>query len=796
MGIKKPMEHILIVSALLHDIGKFAQRAGRPKSDKLINSYCKPTQQGWYAYTHVLYTDYCIEHDLPLPDELMPYRSLIARCAAAHHKPGIGTAFEEQLAEYILQKADWLSSGLDRIEDNSERHQFDRAHLQSVFSDISLDKTHGIRTWHKLQAIGHDKAIFPCAEKEAQAKDYAQLFAAFCQAAQNLPLHEGTWAYIASLSSLLEQYTYCIPSCTYHTQPDISLFDHSITTAAIAQALWHTALGQGITSIAALPELKLYLFGAEFSGIQKYIFTGTGGKGFTRILRARSFHLQALTRGLVVFVLDKLNLLPIAKIMEAGGKCILLLPHTEQVKQSMPALMQEIETYFAQNFSGELKVPMALLELDQKEMEQSVFADKLDALNDALETSKFSPFTSYLQKHSPVFDMTFPQGLCAYCERKPAEAIAEEKGICKECAALIEIGKFLPHSHYGLFTKICPQAGQRLKLMGDLYFVLDAGKDFAPAEIAAALDCINIKDRNKYTNYAITGFIPAQDNGTSMTFEDMAQAAIIREQEQERCVPMLGIVKADVDNLGLIFSLGFQEKLSVSRFANLSRMLNIFFSEHLVQRIQQENLCIYTVFTGGDDLFVLGSWTDSIQFSSLLHKEFAQFTSNNPNCTLSAGIVFAKPKLPIGHIAKMAEDALKLSKNYGNHAAKKACTDNTQTAIACKNACTLFDRTCSWAQFEKELAQGAWLESTVQEKKISQGFVRRLLVYAEECKDFLAQGDIKKGLYTAHLKYDIARNIDDEAFDIKKNIETMTSAQEFQNSRIAISYALYKTRSW
>ncbi|MFP4531468.1 MAG: HD domain-containing protein [Desulfobacterales bacterium] len=77
---------ILIIGAMLHDIGKFCQRAERPYS-KEMEGEVLPSYKGRSSHWHALYTDYFIEQDLPLPGDLEQKRSQIARVAAAHHRP-------------------------------------------------------------------------------------------------------------------------------------------------------------------------------------------------------------------------------------------------------------------------------------------------------------------------------------------------------------------------------------------------------------------------------------------------------------------------------------------------------------------------------------------------------------------------------------------------------------------------------------------------------------------------------------------------------------------------------------
>ena len=85
-----------------------------------------------------------------------------------------------------------------------------------------------------------------------------------------------------------------------------------------------------------------------------------------------------------------------------------------------------------------------------------------------------------------------------------------------------------------------------------------------------------------------------------------------------------------------------------------------------------------------------------------------------------------------------------------------------------KNACTLFEVTCPWTEFDKQCKTGKDLEDALLQNKLTQGFVRRLLSYADDCKLFMAEGKIRHGLYVSHLQYDMARNISDE--DVKNKL--------------------------
>ncbi len=778
----------LIVSALMHDIGKFAQRASCIADTSIEQSYC-PWNGKYYTHKHSIYGHpFLNSQAFPLPKELEAKRSDIARYASAHHKAGVSPDAQGKMLEHIITLADRLSSGLDRIKDEEQENNFKTAHLQSIFAEVSLKQKEVKTSWHSLQALGVENDIFPTAQKDAKPTDYPNLWRAFTEELQSIPCDEGFTAYLSSLISVLEKYTYCIPSCTYGTKADISLFDHSITTASIAQSLYASVIENDVQAIEALKSQGFILFAAELSGIQKYIFTGKGGKGYAKILRARSFHLQTITRAVLLHIVDTLGLHSVAKIMDAGGKFILLLPSTASVKEHLTAIQKQLDVYFAKEFFGELKLLTAGMQIKQDGMLQEHFIAKLDAINDELEKKKLSVAKHYLHDASPVFDASFPHGICDFCERNAADPqySDSESNSCPLCHALVEIGKVLPRAQYGLFTKEPSYDGKSIKVFNDIYLYLN-DKPFARSDVQKALETISIKSRGKYSSYPIAGHMPyKEEHGEPYSFEDLADAA--RHTDTADGVSMLGAFKADVDNLGLLFSVGFGDGLSVSRFAMLSRMLNTFFSEHLVRVIKRENLNIYTVFTGGDDLFVLGAWTDIVRFASLVHQDFAAFTGHNPNVTLSAGIALCKPKLPIARIASMAEENLEHAKKSDQRA--KSVQGQGEKIV--KNACTIFEVTCSWQDFEKQMKQAEWLEDSVRNQTVTYGLVRRLLHYSSECKLFQNTGKMQHGLYISHMQYDLARNVQDEA--LRDAILLMATPDTFQHSRIAISHAIYNTR--
>lgn len=800
---------LLVLASIVHDVGKFAQRAGAPSSKDMEDTYCPQSAHGG-THRHVLYTDYFVEKELPLPRDLEGKRSLLARIASAHHKPD-----EASRMEKCLQQGDWLASGHDRIPGDSEGG-YKTARLESIFGRVRLRDEGAAPQPGELWRYGltplddADDPIFPVPLKDAQKTSYADLYEAFLQALRAIPLDMGPSHYLSSLMTVLERFAWCIPSSTYETRADISLYDHCYTTASIAQALY---LGE--KPVDKLQDTGLLLFGGELSGIQNYIFGQgeQGDRGASKLLRARSFSLQMLTRSIWLTLIERCNLSSVARIMDAGGRFILLLPDTPKVCEEADRLETEALNHVLKAFNGILRVTFARHGFRARDLAITSFPDVYRTLNDKLERAKLRPLSPLLgESFTPVLGIASSQyaqyGACPFCDLRPARGESGDEAGCDICSALIQqVGRRLPTARYALLTR----DNSGFPLFGRLNLRLEESVD---KNAAKALDILSLKDRTAFTAAPVAGYVPRisrddmarwkvsgqivqtedepWEEGAPKTFGMLASEAKISEEKGFRSIACLAACKADVDNLGLLFGMGLEHgegnHFSLSRFAMLSRMMHHFFSSYLIRVMTEKFPDIYVVFAGGDDLFVLGPWSDVICFARLLHATFERFGGGNPDVTISAGVALAKPGVPMRVIKDLAEEELESSKGRG---------EDKRTDAPAKNAVTLFGVTCPWKEFEIRLSLGEWLENLCLDGTLSQGFVRRLLEYSRKARAFAA-GDISCGLYRSHMVYDISRNFaqkKDFPPDVLGKLQALSHARDFENMEISVTWALYRTRA-
>ncbi len=178
-------------------------------------------------------------------------------------------------------------------------------------------------------------------------------------------------------------------------------------------------------------------------------------------------------------------------------------------------------------------------------------------------------------------------------------------------------------------------------------------------------------------------------------------------------VDALGVLKADVDNLGLMMASGLNpETFTLTRLTTLSRQLHSFFTLYLPHYLSSKKQYqdIYTVFAGGDDLFLIGPWDNVIDLAISLRESFAEYVCGNEKVHFSAGISFHKSHTPVDVMAEAAEEELEKSKSESDE----------------KNRLTLFSETAAWDKVEEFSAIQKQLKRWMKDKTINKAMLYRL----------------------------------------------------------------------
>ena len=274
----------IYLAALLHDIGKFWQRGVPSKkvlSSNTLNmreSICPTNKHNRPTHIHALFTSEFFETfskifpgEIDHEDEKIQLGNLSAR----HHKYNLNEY------EKIIKFADRLSSGHDRREDTDEdqqssSYQYKKIPLLNPFDVIYETRKAENRSYFPFTPLDTNDSIFAQCNvdiTQSREEDYKKQWEKFIAEIEQLPT--GSFNALShSLQSLLRKYTWCIPSST-NDLPDVSLYDHLKTTAAIATCLYDSQQIEKFGPLPVFDQLKqedkerFMLLAGDFSGIQK-----------------------------------------------------------------------------------------------------------------------------------------------------------------------------------------------------------------------------------------------------------------------------------------------------------------------------------------------------------------------------------------------------------------------------------------------------------------------------------------------------------------------------------------------
>lgn len=768
---KDPMRERIYLAALLHDIGKFYQRADTDsvRTSKELNDFVKnlesvfcPLQQDHSrSHKHVLWTAQFLEkfrpvflklnqdsdwQDLSLQDSLL-------HLASSHHLS------EDQLTENgrIIREADHLSSGMDRSsseslkDDQAEKgwDAFKKIRMTSIFESLLRDGININHAYHlPVGALSLNKESFPVQTFENSA-DYRNLWEQFV-AEFKFVQSSNLKAFSETLLYLLHKYTSTIPSSTVNF-PDVSLFDHLKTTAALAVCLydWKNRERAG--------EEPFLMIGGDFSGIQSYIYNIIS-ENAAKNLKGRSFYLKLLSDSVVRFLLKELDLFEANIIYNSGGSFFILAPNTIDVKVKFKEAEREIEKRIFETHGTSLYVAMAEVSMGRNAFmgidNESIGKcwDKLFALRDDRKKCR------YTERLVNDFNHFFEAGEVGGITARDA-ITGEELGLPLNKNAFtldgirpsgedepmvsnltwkqIRLGKILKSAKIWVISdgELNYWPEKESINPGNLgfyyYFLSEKDVESKKEQLKSSADkvkVITINGNNKgqinFVNSAILGSgniygfdffggndFPQEEDGSPKSFDQLAGSEGFKR---------LGILRMDVDNLGMVFQKGFGDnRSSFSRYAALSRSLDWFFKGYLNTLWKEKfSESTYIIYSGGDDLFIVGKWNDCIAFAELIYQEFKEYVCNNPHLSLSGGLAIVTPKYPIKRGAQESEEAEKEAKGYSL---------DKESYKTYKNAFCLLGLPLGWGtEFPEVKRLKNHIHSIISRNSINKSFISKL----------------------------------------------------------------------
>ena len=695
--------HAVWLAALLHDIGKFQQRAvwGSGVSHQELGArWC---EQPYFQQ----------------------FGSDLAEAVRHHHNHHFPRKSDQRTRLcQLVQLADHLAAG-ERETETRPHEEPPQSRLVSIFSRIPLGWQNGNDLSHyppeqryAVQALDWEsESLLPQQEPAAvSANPYQSLWEAFQQEwrafADNRTYTE---ADLRTILALLEKYTSFIPSATpwekedERTVPDVSLYDHLRVTAAIAacldKQLLPDALEQAWQQPEAYTEPILLLVKGDLSGIQDFLnLTGRGGVASG--LKGRSAFLQLLTEAVADFVLRQLELPPVCLLLASGGHFYLLAPYNQAA--TLEGLRTTISQKLLRAFQGDLRMLLEWVPLTTTNLLSSdAISGKWDELAIRMGQRKQQlwaelPDSDLQRLFTPEQRATDAESLCQVCYGVYVGGRVDD-GVrkCGRCLSFEELGIKMRHPTALVIQQIDPKDPPQnakwddaLQAFGWRVCVVEEGHSLP-----------NVSPPVIHVSFTLNGFIPARrQDGWSYLFRPLATATpkFIGQRlpdfeeiaENSEGAPWLGVLRMDVDSLGRLFAHGLQPKATLSRMATLSRTVRLFFEgyvAHLCEPYAQKRQ-LYLLYAGGDDLFVVGAWSILPELARAIRNAFRQLVGAD-HITLSAGIAISHANTPLYQLAKRALTALdEQAKEYEWHL-------NGQPRE--KDAISFLQTPMGWGEFER-----------------------------------------------------------------------------------------------
>ena len=721
-------KEILIKGALLHDIGKVCYRAmnKRINHSKLggdfLEQYLKPNEE----------------------------TERLLNCVRYHHRDYLQKAkLDKNDLAYIVYEADNIASGMDRRENEGEEKGFDpKLNLDSIFSVFYSDKE--IQVANKYPLIYKDiNKSFNYPRTDISLATNSNYEALLNKIKSHFITKDISQISINQLLQIIEEGFSYVPSSTNRAEVcDISLYVHSKITSAVASCMKLYFDEQQIqdykkycfnSGSKIFRNEKIYLLiSGDISGIQDFIYT-IPSKGALKTLRGRSLYIDLLLEEFIDEYLEQIGLSRANVLYSGGGHFYILAPNIEDTKKAIDKLQAKMNRWLMENIGINLYLAIGMAEcsannLMKSEAQGNLFATVNKKLKDdkTIRYSKDEDFLEHIFNVEKEKDTAKKEcNICHNLVDKLWKYNSDEEIACEFCLNLYKLGQDILTQDL-VFVISEEKIDGGIKIFGkdkDLYMyaVNIEDIDMFKGKILRIYSKNNLLENDLAIRLYLADYSAKNENDEVMTFDDLAKSSC----KIDKGIKRLGVLRLDVDDLGIAFSSGFvsdKDKIednlryaTLSRYADLSKDISMFFKVAInkicagdltgcvdfeekafnifgIAKAQKRKVNI--IYAGGDDLFLVGAWDEVLEVAIDINRAFKQFT--NGKLTLSAGMAMFSPTYPISKMAEIAGLLVQMSKNRKdkNSIALFGMETNLKAngQLECKHIYT-------WADFEMKVCK-------------------------------------------------------------------------------------------
>lgn len=716
---------------LLHDFGKLVYRAG--------NGSGSHSRLGWKSLRSLL-----------ADTQWQP----VLDCVRWHHaaelrqdKPPAGNL------AYIACIADNLSAATDRREIEGEGGNFvPNLPLSPIFRHMN-----GEHNGFSLPPYPQDGTL-RMPRKEGAPVSAARYADAEREIEAAFPGKRPEETWLNSLLTLLESWTSSFPSSIFSGEsPDISLYDHLKTTAAIGSCISEYLLFNGETDFESRifkqerkfrEEPVFLLYSAGLSGIQRFIYMVSETKAL-RSLRSRSFFLGLLMEHYIDEILMGCGLSRANLLYSGGGHCYLLLPNTPETVRVLRDFNLKINNFLLEEFGTSLFLAHGWTvccgnDLINHPSEKAPYKEMFRRVLSAVSAHKLHRYSAQQMVRLNSRD-SGGERECRICGR--SDHLKED--LCTWCRTFIDLSAEIQSKDVYL---VCDSESKYWdfalpSLGGTAYFTfVDEGSAHIRLQNENAVRRVYTKNKS-CTGLRYSTKIYVGDYCFDNLMENLAA--------QSKGIQRIGVCRMDVDNLGQAFVAGFEvpgtespteryHYVTISRTAAFSRQMSLFFQLYVNSILSgrygaRQPLAVSIVYSGGDDVFLVGAWNDVIEAANRIQEAFTAYTCGA--LTISGGVGIFDDHYPIRAVAERTAELEDRAKSEPG-----------------KNAVSFFDpradHTYRWDVFREKI----WNEKAGLLKKFFASTSERGNSFLYQLLDLLRQSQAEDGrINLARYAYLLAR---------------------------------------
>lgn len=799
----------ITIAALLHDIGKFRQRALDPS----------------FSHTHQWHSrEFILELAKAESEQVKREFEEIALISYNHHDKPHDTPTVKSLIY-----ADWITSAEREEGRYSEKRPVPEQPMFSIFSMITKEN-HPNEKYYDYFPFGLNRSLKPVEGGEARVELKPE-WKEFSREAKRIK-KDDFHCFLFSLLYLLKKYTFFIPSATYGGEektivPDVSLFYHLSTTAAFANCIYRFETGGGIGD-----DYFTLIFG-DISGLQDFIYTISSKKAL-KSLKGRSVCLELLNRAAAYKILNALEL-PITNLISCSpGSFIVLAPNLEEMEDKLKKSRIEITNWLLEKFGGDIYISIDWICFNKRRAREivEVIGDAKKKVEDN-KRRKFSEILDEIERdyegYKKFFILMEPEKkeTCDVCKReyKPECNETDEEGIkkCKTCSKFEDLAFWLRNADCiieipGFKEEFMKE--ERLELEKTGVKVLDTYFFFKPKQMDLKSILPTFAPESKVYVYKInsTDFEPNFEIETEAKvgygFDFFATYAPEKKKgigikdfdelaDESEGAKRIGVLRMDVDNSGEIFkqrvnnwhgwaswdlkckneecgkiiegiscrkcdNCGEEKeiewvskekawickcghkipvtqkcdcggelepisKMTPARYSTLSSLMNLFFHACVDEVCSKGGFFnpqylgkgdLYLIYSGGDDLFLVGSWNKVYEAALKIKEEFDIFIGENRDITISASLLDVYKKIPVHRFAEVAKHELE----------EKAKKKEDGHGNITKNAISIFGFAKKWDSFHDYHKLKDLLYQSIKDGKVSRSFLHFLYMIDKEAQ--------------------------------------------------------------